>query len=75
MSLLVAELTQLAQQLQQLLLQRRRRRRRQMNAANGDVPETAFLFHRVPVAIQRFYSLLIILVYESFAAFTLELDL
>jgi len=45
---------------------------RQLSAATGDARETAFLFHRISVALQRFNA---VLIHESFVAPDVQPDL
>ena len=45
---------------------------RRLNAASGDARETAFLFQRISVALQRFNA---VLIHESFVAPDVERDL
>jgi len=45
---------------------------RRLSAATGDARETAFLFHRISVALQRFSA---VLIHKSFVAHDVEPDL
>ena len=45
---------------------------RRLSAATGDARETAFLFQRISVALQRFNA---VLIHESFVAPDVEPDL